>query len=326
MDSRDRQDVARQRRAGGAVTKGIEPQIEQLHRLSRWKRFVEVLPFLAMYSTGAGVVSFSSEMVFLKCSGVILMGLALNSLGILIHEGLHGLLDKNPRINHVFSFLCGLPILISTTAYQVTHCDHHFEFGRKLDYGTYKQHLDKKSLVWLAYFVQLLFGSVLYVMFIPILAFRSASRVDRVSIVVEYLLIASLAGMLIAFASLETILWYWVFPSILLMLLSNIRGLASHALGDLDDIYLSSRTVESSSLVSRLFLHENYHLAHHLFPQVPSYHLKQIHRLTWHRLPRALYSKSYREFLASFFKAAWKRELTPRGLIHPRDRAPADQL
>ena len=98
----------------------------------------------------------------------------------------------------------------------------------------------------------------------------------------------------------------------MLNLLSNIRGLASHALGDVEDIYLSSRTISSSKLTALLFLHENFHLEHHLFPRVPSYHLAELHRLIWPRLPRALAVSSYPAFLRLFFRAALKRNLQPQ--------------
>lgn len=314
---RQRREIAQKRRATGVITAGIEERVEELHWLSRWQRVRETGPFAGLYAAGAAFVYFFGDTWPPTILGIVLMGLALNSLGILIHEGLHGLLDRNPGVNHGLSFLCGLPLLISATAYQVTHCDHHFELGRKLDYGTYKQHLGNKRLVWIAYFAQLFLGSIIYVIFIPVLAIKSASTRSRFFIVTEYFLITFLVSMLGLFASLESISLYWIYPSFVLMVLSNIRGLASHALGDLDDIYLSSRTVQSSSLVSFLFLHENYHLAHHLFPQVPSYHLKKVHALTWNRLPRALYSTNYREFLATFFRAASTRELRPRGIVHP---------
>lgn len=316
MDPR-RREQSQERRAARDITKGIEERIEQLHQLSARKRILEVLPFAGLYAIGAFMAWLAPSTPWLTLPAILLMGLALNSLGILIHEGLHGLLARDPRANHFFGFLCGAPLLLSATAYQVTHCDHHFELGRKLDYGTYKQHLGKRHLVWMAYFAQLFLGSIIYILFIPVLAFKVADARTRFFILFEYAVIGGLVMLLFTFVPSTTILLYWVYPGLVLMALSNIRGLASHALGDLDDIYLSSRTIPSSRLVSFLFLHENYHLEHHLFPRVPSYHLKAAHALIWHRLPRALYSKSYLEFLRAFFGAARNLDLKPSGHTHP---------
>jgi len=47
-------------------------------------------------------------------------------------------------------------------------------------------------------------------------------------------------------------------------------------------------------------LNENYHLEHHLFPEVPSYNLPALRRLIAPRLPRAVEDVSYTRFLARF--------------------------
>jgi fatty acid desaturase len=249
---------------------------------------------------------------------VLLMGLALNSLGIFLHEGLHGLLARNERLNHLLSFLVGFPILISATAYQTTHNDHHYDLGRKLDYGTYRQHLDKPALVWFAYWLQLTIGSVIYVLFIPLLALKSGSGRTRAIILLEYVLMGAGYAWILHKLPVSGLLLYWVYPLIVLNLLSNIRGLASHALGDVEDIYLSSRTISCSKLSALLFLHENYHLEHHLFPRVPSYHLAELHRLIRPRLPRALAAPSYPAFLRLFFRSALNRDLQPQGVEYPQ--------
>ncbi len=308
---------AQHRRADVEVIRGIEVNIDACHQLSALKRSLEVSFFLLLYLSGAIWIHLMPHRIGFELIGIILMGLALNSLGILIHEGLHGLLAKDSRLNHLFGFLCGLPLLISASAYRATHSDHHFEFGRRRDYGTYRQHLDNKFFVWAAYYSQLLFGSILYVLIIPVLAWRAASARTRIWIAVEYAGIALFVWLLFRSTTFENIRTFWLYPALVLMLLSNVRGLASHALGDLDNIYLSSRTVKTSRLIEFLFLHENYHLEHHLFPQIPSYHLKRAHQLLWHRLPEALYAKSYLAFLASFFKASLKLDLSPLGRVHP---------
>jgi len=308
------------------IISGIENEIEHLHCLSALNRFKEGAFFMGLYFIGAVIVTFVPHFVWAQWISIFMMGVALNSLGIFIHEGLHGLLAGNRWINHSLSFLCGLPVLISAKAYQVTHTNHHFELGRTLDYGTYKQHLKNKNFVWLAYWAQLLFGALIYIVFIPLLALKSGSKGDRLMIMMEYFAMAFLFSLLIQYLALETLLRFWAYPSIIVLILSNVRGLASHALGDVDDFYISSRTVKSSSLTTVLFMHENYHLEHHLFPQVPSYNLKKLHILIWDRLPKALYSKSYFSFLTDFFKSALTLNIEPVGLVYPSKQRQDDQL
>ena len=312
---------ARARRIDPAALAGIEREIEACHRLSASKRCLEVAPFLALYLAGVWLASHSAFTPFVAV-GVLLMGLAMNSLGILIHEGLHGLLAKSQGMNHLWSFLCGLPLLISASAYRKTHTDHHFEFGRKADFGTYRQHLGKPALVWAAYLLQFFFGSVLYILFIPVLGMRGSGWKTRGMILLELACIGGCVAWFVQSFPPHVWLTCWIAPSLLMMALTNLRGLASHALGDLEDIYLSSRTVRSNPLMRFLFLHENYHLEHHLFPQIPSYHLERAHRLVWQRLPRALYARSYSDFLLGFFRSLRSGSLAPLGVTHTQGTPP----
>ncbi len=310
--------LAEQRRASKEITQGIEKEIDQLHILSGRKRVVEFFFFFILYSLGALLIFLFSKIFLLTLMGILFMGIALNSLAILIHEGLHGLLAKNTRTNHLFSFLVGLPIMISATAYQTTHNNHHYELGRKLDYGTYRQHVRKPFFVWVAYFAQLTLGTIIYILLIPFLAFRVASNRSRFFIILEYIVITTVLILFLKYVSEKVILLYWIYPLLIMSVLTNVRGIASHALGDVENIYLSSRTIKSSKLMSFLFMYENYHLEHHLFPIVPSYNLSELHSLIWDRLPQAVYSKSYLHFLFSFLKAAFKNDLKPMGVVSPR--------
>ena len=299
------------------ITLGIEKGIDELHELSPAKRGLEIGTLLTLYGIGALLLTYPGGILPLSVCGIVCMGLAFNMLGILIHEGLHGLLTKRPWLNHCMSFLAGIPILGSPTAYQVTHANHHFELGRKLDYGTYRQHIRKTAFVWIAYFVQLFLGTFLYILLIPPLAFRAASARSRIVIIVEYCVLLTIAVFLFRALRPETLLLYWFYPLVVCSFLTSIRGLASHALNDVENLYLSSRTIKSSKWVSWLFMHENYHIEHHVFPSAPSYNLGKIHELIWDRLPERLYSRSYSGFLFGFLRAAWRNDLQPLGTVRP---------
>lgn len=319
--STEREDEAKARRMDPATLVGIEHEIEACHRISHASRILEVGPFVFLYLAGAFLANDAGERWYVLALGVVVMGVAMNSLGILIHDGLHGLLARAAWANHFWSFLCGLPLLISASAYRKTHTDHHFEFGRKADFGTYRQHLGRPVLVWCAYLLQLTLGSVLYILLIPVLGMRGASWKVRAMILIELALIAAWVVWLVHTFPPKVWLAYWIAPSLVMMALTNVRGLASHALGDMEDIYLSSRTIRTNMIVRFLFLHENYHLEHHLFPQVPSYHLAQAHRLVWGRLPRALYAPSYWRFLSGFFRALRGLSLAPLGVYRPGEKS-----
>ena len=223
------------------------------------------------------------------------------------------------RANRVASFLVGLPILMSATAYRITHTYHHFELGKRRDLGTYRQHSNGTAFVWLAYIAQLTAGSILYMLLIPYFAWKFGSRHSRRTVVVEYSIVVGAYTLFFTLVPGATILHYWFLPLLVMNVLTNVRGIASNALGDVENIFLSSRTVSCPRWVSFLLLHENYHLEHHLFPRVPSYHLHRLHRLIWNRLPEAVYSKSYLSFLTNFVRAALRRDLQPMGVVRPAE-------
>jgi hypothetical protein len=54
---------------------------------------------------------------------------------------------------------------------------------------------------------------------------------------------------------------------------------------------------------------------------VPSYHLPELHRLLWPRLPRAVTGRSYLAFLVRFLRATWTLDETPIGLAVPKGQA-----
>lgn len=319
--SKDNRILIERTQANKDISKGIEEQVNQLLVLKASKRAREFLFFGCLYAIGVLFVFLSNGFLAFTLIGVLFMGVALNSLAIFIHEGLHGLLASRWRVNHMLSFLVGLPTMVSATAYYTTHLNHHYELGRKLDYGTYKQHTKKHVFVWMAYFLQLTLGSFIYISLIPFLGFRSASTKSRLVIIAEYCVIIIVFALFFTYVPTSAVLLYWFYPMLIMNVLTNIRGLASHALGDQENIYLSSRTVKGSKLISLLFMNENYHLEHHIFPRTPSYNLPAMHKLIWNRLPQAIYAESYLHFLFSLLKAGLKKDLNPMGVVHPKSEA-----
>ncbi|MGK0187632.1 MAG: fatty acid desaturase [Verrucomicrobiales bacterium] len=176
-------------------------------------------------------------------------------------------------------------------------------------------------LIWVAYFVQLIAGSILYVLLVPFYAWKFGSRKSRLAMALEYVLLACVCGAFFSLASSDVVLTFWFYPLVVMNVLTNVRGIASHAIGDVENVYLSSRTISCSRWTAWLLMHENYHLEHHLFPKVPSYFLPKLHRLIWCRLPQAAFSRSYLHFLINFFKAALERDLRPMGVVHPIAKA-----
>ena len=85
---------------------------------------------------------------------------------------------------------------------------------------------------------------------------------------------------------------------------------------DCDREHHIARTLRNP-LKSAIALDMFFHLEHHLFPEVPSYNLKRVHQLVWHRMPRAVGGRSYLGFVARFVRASARMDDRPIGLTTP---------
>jgi len=174
--------------------------------------------------------------------------------------------------------------------------------------------------VWCLHFVRLTLGPLLYVCLIPVLALKHGSPAQRKLICIEYTLLVSIYSVLLRSVSSRDLLVVWIVPLLLMGALTAIRGFAQHGITEASDPYLASRTMLPRPMVSFLLLNENYHLEHHLFPEVPSYHLPALHELIWPKLPRAVAGTSYLAFLAAFLRATPRMDETPIGRVDPTER------
>jgi fatty acid desaturase len=119
-------------------------------------------------------------------------------------------------------------------------------------------------------------------MVLPRTAIQIGTYKERRAIALEYAAIVLIySGVIIWGVSAGHagwLLWYWILPIPVAMFLSNIRGLSEHLCTSTDHVLEKTRTIRSNGLVSFLMLNLNYHLEHHLFPGVPWYNLRKVHK------------------------------------------------
>jgi beta-carotene hydroxylase len=186
------------------------------------------------------------------------------------HDVVHGTLGLNRRQTDWALFLTGLVLLESGHAYRTTHLQHHKLFPSDDDPEGYPA---RTSLLGAA-----LYGPV----FLARLWFwafqRNAKRpTQRVWLVVEALMppLAIVCGVLLwsatpallVYAALA-IVGSWVYPLLTVHLPHRNFG----------DTPLSQTHTLRGTIIPALFLELTYHLEHHLYPQVPSHHLKELAR------------------------------------------------
>jgi fatty acid desaturase/membrane-associated phospholipid phosphatase len=286
------------------------------------KRAAELAVFLALAALGfwLSIHARSVASATMLTVGILVTAVALNTFPLLMHEGMHGVLFANRRWNWIASVLLGSTFLMSFSAYRVLHLRHHRYLGDPRDPDDYHNYSRSRPMVWCLHFVRLTFGPLLYLCLIPVLALKYGSSAQRKLIVIEYTLLFSIYSVFLRVFSDRDLFVVWFVPLLLMGALTAIRGFTQHGITEASDPYLASRTMLPSPVVAFFLLNENYHLEHHLFPEVPSYHLPALHELIWPQLPRAVSGTSYLAFLAAFLRATPRMDETPIGLVTPGER------
>lgn len=299
------------------LSRGLEGEIAILRRFSLGPRVLELLVFPLLWISGAALASSLSG-ILPRILGTLLAALGLNAFVLLLHEGMHGTLFPSRFWNRWTSVLLGGCVLISFTAYRVMHEEHHRYLGDPRDPDEYANYTSRPALLWALHYMRLTVGCFLYILFIPVLAWRRAghgdSPEDRLRIFEEYAFLGAAWTAALFVVPFEVLLYGWLIPLVAVAYMTQIRGFTQHGITDPADPLLASRSIHPGPLVRFLVLNENYHLEHHLYPEIPSYNLGKLHRLLKDRLPRSVTGASYSGFLARFLRATWKRDGSPIGV------------
>ncbi len=267
----------------------------------------QILFFLSLWAV-AGWVALLGYGIAVSAICIVLMGFCVNGLPILMHDSCHALLSKNPTINRWLGFVCGVPGLVSASAYRSIHAWHHAELRSEDDPDDIENSAPKSIPLVLVYYVVLLAGIYLYLFTVLQVGYSKAGQTMKRHIITEYILIAGIVIATLALFPLSAVLKVWGLPLLVAGQLSNVRGLAEHGLTTGGNPFTNARSVISNRFVSFFMCNLNYHLEHHLFPGVPWYSLPKVHALlsdTYHRTGSSVY-RSYTQFLADFFRITWR--------------------
>ena len=314
------------REARAAVAALLGDQLAPLRQLRLGRRLEEVAVFVGMWGVGIALAvaaggAAGPAVWALRAGAVVVSAVALNAFVLLLHEGMHGVLFQHRAVNRWTAVVFAATVGMSFSAYRVLHTLHHDALGTDDDPDDYYAYTKSPVLFWLLQGVRLTVGAALYLVAIPVLAGVRGTAADRRHIAQEYVVLATLWAAAFWLVPTPVLVWGWLAPLPLVALLVQVRGLTQHGLTDRHDALLSSRTVRPHPVVAFLLLNENYHLEHHLFPEVPSYHLPALHRATWAHLPRACEDTSYLGFLGRFLRQSLSLDETPVGVVAPAGRA-----
>ena len=271
--------------------------IRELHRVRpAWNAMALVYAALWI-GTAFLVVPVSSWPV--RVLGYLVMGASLHSLGVLMHEGVHGNLFRKRGLDRWGAFLLGAPSLISGAAYRVTHRLHHQHNRTEQDPDEFGNYVRSPRLLSALFYSWGVIGMLVFLVHVPVHALRRGTVRERQQILLEYGLLALLyaaACFLAVRAGATSLLVHgWLYPMLVVIAIVNIRGWSEHMLTEPGNALTQTRTVQSNRVVRFFLCNLNYHLEHHLFPSVPWYNVPRLHTLLEEEL-RAAGAYTYRSY------------------------------
>ena len=286
----------------GDLPPELRARIRALQRIQPWRNIRRLAAFLVIGGTGA-LLALGYAGPAGRVLGTVLAAAALVGLSVLMHEGCHHLLFPSRRLSRAIGFCCGVPVLISVSAYRGLHLRHHAFERSPQDPDDVERITRRPRLLVVVYYGLLVAGTYLYFPRVAIAGMSTAGARERRRIAAEY---GCILGLIAAgwWLAPEAMLRAWLLPMIVAAQITNVRSLAEHGLTTGGSPFTATRSVVSNRVVSFVFCNLNYHLEHHLFPAVPWYNLPALHRLllpSYAAAGASVYG-SYREFLADFVR------------------------
>jgi fatty acid desaturase len=270
-----------------------EEELVAVRQRKTWKGIALIAHAWALIVAAIALVAVWPN-PFTYLLAVAIIGSRQLGLSILMHDGAHGCLAADERINLALSqWFCAYPVLAETRAYRRYHLKHH----------AHTQQEDDPDLVLSApfpitrisyrrKFLRDITGQTGYqqrkAQLLNALGPREWPLARRAAhfwgqlgpqVLVNAMLfsILAIAGVWWAYPLL------WLVPLLTwMMVITRIRNIAEHAVvPDSSDPLRNTRTTRAN-LLERLFIapyYVNYHLEHHLLFYVPCYNLPRVHRI-----------------------------------------------
>ncbi len=293
-------------------------ELQRLTRPAPWRALWAIAFDWASWIVVAALALHFDRLWLWPCAWVWI-GSRLHGLGILAHDGAHGLLLPRRRWNDlVVELLLAWPVLLSPAAYRHLHRGHHRFLNTAEDPDWARNRPDELigSPSWVHTLRVLLGLSGRQARLVDMM--RPAGGSARPLVPPLRALVAIVVLAVVAWRGWWTgLLLVWAVPFVVWFLPTmRIKGIAEHfAVADTSPLN-AARTVLAGPLERWLVAPHgvHFHLEHHLFPSIPCTRLREAHaRLL--RQPRfceeAHLTRGYVAFLRECLAA---RQTTPR---HP---------
>ena len=270
-----------------------EAQLVQVRRRSTWKGIALIAHAWALILSAIALVAlWPNPLTYLLAVAII--GSRQLGLAILMHDGAHGCLSSDEKLNLALSqWFCAYPVFAETRAYRRYHLQHHARTQQEDDPDlVLSAPFPITRLSYRRKFFRDITGQTGYqqrkAQLINAFGPKEWPLACRAVHFWEKLGPQCIANAVL-FAALAAAGVWWAYPLLWLvplltwmMVITRIRNIAEHAVvPDSKDPLRNTRTTRAN-LLERLFIapyYVNYHLEHHLLFYVPCYNLPLVHRI-----------------------------------------------
>ncbi|AAY37593.1 fatty acid desaturase family protein [Pseudomonas syringae] len=265
-----------------------------LKQLSSWRQALQIGVQWAVI-VAAVTLAEVSDSTLVCLIAVIIIATRQHALLVLMHDAAHLLISRDKRRNDLISnvFLT-FPLTLSTSRYRAHHIAHHKHLNTPDDpdyadafapasSGLFWQALlrDISGLSTLQSLRTMDSFSVIGLFTHPV----PSTRIERYQAMAFY---ACAALLITALQAWPAVLLYWLAPLVFFLPpILRIRSLSEHAGLSTQSVKRDARSVSPGWLERGLFApcNINRHWEHHLFQQIPSYHLGTLSRRLAQSLP-----------------------------------------
>ncbi len=252
----------------GQIGELTKAPYRSIHRIAR---------DLAFWVAAAAMAETSGQPLAMAVAVAFIGAVPLHDLMVHGHEGVHGLISRNRKVNEFFNWLVHAIVGISASAYRWFHLTHHKT----------AQTEDDPELAILNIFQKNPPGwSYLFVPFTGYLGFNFYAWKHRTKYATSKTITLDLALAGIMHASFVLLLgWrlyltYVTLPIVTSLALTNaFRSICEHHGLPRGTAWSNTRGMRTHRWLEWLWSNVNYHLEHHLFPSVPFHKLPEVRRL-----------------------------------------------
>ncbi len=260
---------------------------ERLRQLSRRS---DALGWLQL-SSHFGVIALTGAAIHVTRGSLwvalpfLLHGVLINYLYGGQHEFSHSTVFKTRRLNEIFGRLIGFILITPRDADQIQHFAHH----RHTQIWHQDGELFRDRFTLRSYLLRLS-GIAYWRSNVTALFLYAAGNVnepyikdgDRRTVIREarfHLAGYATVAILSVVAGSWAAVLYWLAPMLLTKPAHQLQNLIEHVgLPHSDDIFENTRSTRTNAVMLWMCWNMQYHTAHHAFPSVPCYRLKQLHR------------------------------------------------